>query len=323
MGLAATLRERFAVWALRASPPEPVPVVFNRRRVYILPTRAGIAFGLSLIVMLLGAVNYNLSLGHALTFLLAGLGIVAIMHTFRNLIGLRLTPGRAEPVFAGDTAHFAIVLANPSQTERRLIQLRLDGGSSESVDLPAAGTVQARLGLPTHRRGWLPMPRVTVDTTYPLGLARAWSYAAPQLDCLVYPKPMTAATAPPLHAGANSGRMQQTQGNEDFAGLRSHQPADPPRHVAWKAAARMDDSAPLLTKQFSGAAAETLWLDWDDTRIVAGTEQRIALLARWVVDAADAGASWGLRLPATTLPPAGGNVHRHACLKALALHEAD
>jgi hypothetical protein len=36
--------------------------------------------------MLIGAINYNLSLGHALVFLLAGLGLVAMVHTFRNLV---------------------------------------------------------------------------------------------------------------------------------------------------------------------------------------------------------------------------------------------
>jgi uncharacterized protein (DUF58 family) len=320
MSAAATLRERFARWALRTRPPESAPVVLSQRRIYVLPTRAGLAYAFSLLVMLLGAINYSLSLGYALTFLLGGLGVVSILHTFRNLAGLRLSPGRAEPVFVGDTAHFLLVLDNPRAEERRLIRLRLAGGSADEVDTPPAATADVRLGLPTTKRGWLPLPRITIETTYPLGLVRAWSYAQPGMHCLVYPRPASEAPPPRILSAGSSGRMQENRGAEDFAGLRRHQPEDPPRHVAWKAAARQDAGAPLQTKKFTGAAAETIWIDWQQTPQDADEERRIAILARWVVDAHDAGLSWGLRLPGLSLDPASGIPQLHASLKALALH---
>ena len=322
MKLAAALQERFATWALRTRPPEATPIVLTQRRVYVLPTRAGLVFAVSLLVMLTGAINYNLSLGHALVFLLAGLGITTILHTFRNLAGISITTGRAEPVFAGEIAHFALLLHNPRDEERRLILLTLPGSSEDTIDIPAGAAAEARLGLPAARRGWLSLPRVTLATTYPLGLVRTWSYIAPAMHCLVYPQP--AAYAPPLPTGGGDagGRMQGSRGNDDFAGLRSHQPADPPRHVAWKVAARQDASAPLQTKQFAGASAETLWLDWEATPQTMDVEARLSILVRWVLDAASGGLAWGLRLPATALPPASGDSHLHACLKALALHEA-
>lgn len=322
MALAATLRERFARWALRTRPPEPVPVVLGQRRIYVLPTRAGLMYTISLLVMLIGSINYNLSLGYALSFLLAGLGIVAILHTFRNLIGLRLTPGRSEPVFADETAHFLVVLDNPRAEARPRVQLRPAGGSAEIADIDAATQTTVRLGLPATRRGWLALPRITIETTYPLGLVRAWSYAAPAAHCLVYPRPAESAPPLPTQGGGASGHMQEARGSEDFAGLKRHQPADSPRHVAWKAVARQDAAAPLQTKRFAGAAAETSWLEWNQTPPTADTEHRLAILARWLLDAAEAGLSWGLRLPGTELAPDGGDAHLHTCLKALALHEA-
>jgi uncharacterized protein (DUF58 family) len=322
MKLAAQLQERFTAWALRTRPPEAAPILLTQRRVYVLPTRAGLFFAFALLLIFLGAVNYNLALGHALAFLLAGLGIVAILHTFRNLVGIRIDVGRAEPVFAGEIAHFALLLHNPRDDERRLICLSLPDGGDASVDIPGGAAAEARLGLPATRRGWLALPRVTLATTFPLGLARAWSYAAPAMRCLVYPQP--ARHAPPLPAagGHEGARMQEARGSEDFAGLRNHQPADPPRHVAWKAAARQDAAAPLLTKQFAGAAAETIWIDWDAVAPGVAVEERLSLLARWVLDAAASGLRWGLRMPGTALPPASGDAHLHACLKALALHDA-
>jgi uncharacterized protein (DUF58 family) len=321
MKLAATLQERFANWALRTRPPEPVPIRLTQRRVYVLPTRAGLLFGMSLLVMLLGAINYNLGLGHVLVFLLVGLGVVAILHTFRNLVGIAIDTGRASPVFAGEIAHFALILHNPHPRERRRIRLALPGINEDVIDIPALATAEARLGLPAVHRGWLALPRITLETTYPLGLIRTWSYAAPAMHCLVYPQPAMDTLPLPASSGDSGGHMQSSRGNEDFAGLRAHQQADPPRHVAWKAAARSDGSAPLLTKQFSGANAAIVWLDWEATPAGLDAEARLSILARWVLDAAAAGLDWGLSLPNTRLPPAGGDAHLHACLKALALYE--
>jgi uncharacterized protein (DUF58 family) len=79
--------------------------------------------------------------------------------------------------------------------------------------------------------------------------------------------------------------------------------------------------APMQTKQFAGTAAQALWFDWDRLPPHLGTEARLAVLARWVLDAESAGLSWGLRLPGAVLAQAHGPDHVHACLKALALHE--
>lgn len=316
---AHSARERFVRWALRVRAPEPAPIVLSQRRVYVLPTRAGIAYAVSLGVILLGSMNYSLSLGHALVFALAGLGVVAILHTFRNLVQLVVRPARAEPVFAGEPAHFELVLENGRAEPRTTLRLSLGDGEPIEVDVPPAAGARAVLVLPTQARGWLPLPRVTVETTWPLGLVRAWSYVAPDLRCLVYPAP--AAEAPPLPWGGDTaqGATRDGSGRDDFAGLRAHQPADPPRHVAWKAAARQD-GGPLQTKLFSGAAAQRVWLDWDALPAEAGVELRLSILARWMLDAEAAGLAWGLRLPALRIDPGHGAAQLAQGLRALALH---
>lgn len=321
LALRRTLHDRFIAWALRARPPEPVPVTLSQRRVYVLPTRAGLLYAVSLLVMLIGAINYNLSLGYALVFLLAGLGVAAILHTFRNLVRLSLATGVAPPVFAGETARFPLVLHNPDARARRLIRLFLPGQPATEVDVPPQGSARALLPLPAARRGWLVMPRATVETVWPLGLVRAWSYAAPALACLVYPRPAVAVPPAPTFADMRGGRLPSDTGDEDFAGLRRHQPSDPPHHVAWKTVARLGPDAALQTKQFSGSAAQALWFDWAMLPAGMDVETRLSVLARWVLDAETAGLSWGLRLPGGELPQAHGPEHAHACLKALALHE--
>ena len=318
MGLASTLNEYFVAWALRVRPPEPSPVVLGQRRVYVLPTRPGLAYAAALLVMLIGAINYNLSLGYVLTFLLAGLGVAAILHTFRNLVRLSIAPGRAPPVFAGEAACFHVTLRGGDTVDRSSIRLWLPDGGDTLVDVPKGESVDARLHMATERRGWQALPRVGLETTYPLGLIRAWAYCAPDFRCLVYPKPAIDAPPLPWAAGDSGQRQVGGRGSDDFAGLRNHQPADSPRHIAWKTAARHSDDAPLLTKQFDGAASARLWLDWAST---PGTEieARLSLLTRWALDADRAGLSWGLHLPDKTVPLGQGAEHLHAALTSLAL----
>ena len=263
--------------------------------------------------------NYNLSRGHGLVFMLAGLGIVTILHTFRNLVLISLRPGRCEPVFAGGTAQFSLVLDNRRPDARTSLRLSIANLEPVEVDIEARGSKVAILGHPATRRGWLPLPRVTIETTWPLGLVRAWSYAAPALDCLVYPAP--AARAPPLPWSGDSARgtTRDGRGADDFSGLRKHQVADAPRHVAWKAVARQHDG-PLLTKLFAGASAQQVWLDWHALPEMNDSEQRLSILARWMLDADAAGLAWGLRLPGLQLAQDQGQEHLAAGLRALALY---
>ncbi|MBK9351411.1 MAG: DUF58 domain-containing protein [Sulfuritalea sp.] len=320
----ATLRHRlheaFVRWAVPVRAPEPAPIILTQRRVYVLPTAAGLSYGTALIVILLGAMNYNLSLGHALVFLLAGLGVVTILHTFRNMALIALSPGRCDPVFAGGTAQFALVLENRRSDARTSLRVFIGDGEPVEIDIGAQSSVIALLPIAAVRRGWMRVPRITIETTWPLGLVRAWSYVLPDLNCLVYPAPAAKAPSLPWTSDSSRGTSREGRGADDFAGMRDHQPADSPRHVAWKTVARQQDG-PLLTKLFSGAAAAQVWLEWSALPEAMGTEQRLSLLARWMLDAEAAGHAWGLRIPGLRLAPDHGASHLSNGLRALALYQ--
>ncbi|GHU19016.1 hypothetical protein FACS189475_05470 [Betaproteobacteria bacterium] len=314
-----TLWQTFAQRLFRFGPDEQLPVVLTRRRIFILPTGAGVLYAVVLFTMLIGAINYNLSLGHALVFLLAGLGLVAMVHTFRNLLGLRITPGRAEAVFAGETAHFTLHVENSWRHERRVLELSIDKNPQVLLDIPAGEQASVAIPCAAARRGRLDPGRVTLASRYPLGLFRAWSYPHPPLSCLVYPKPLN-APLPPASSGWEAAGRRGRSGQEDFSGLRERQPNDSPRHIAWKAVARDIEHRPLLIKQFDGGAAEELWLDWAATAHHGDGEMRLSLLAGWVLAAEREQYRYGLRLPGRSIAPDCGPAHRDACLEALALH---
>lgn len=316
MGFAASLGQRLFRWRSDGNSP----VRLGQRRIFILPTRAGLLYAAALVAMLTGAINYGLALGHALVFLLASLAVVAKFHTFRNLYGLTITPGRSDPVFAGETASFHLHLANDTDRPRLALDLRAgDGSPATATRVSARSQDDAVVAVPAERRGWLELPRVRLSTVYPLGLFVAWSYLQPSMRCLVYPRPL-ASDLPAADAAESAGERRGEGGQEDFSGFRAHQPADSPRHVAWKAVARDAANRPLLVKQFAGGANEELIFDWRLTPDAADSETRIAILAGWVIAADADGARYGLRLPGREIPPDSGPAHRHRCLEALALH---
>jgi len=309
---------RFSNWLYGFTPPERGTVVLVHRRVYIVPARLGWMFGAMLVVLLIGSINYALSLGFALTFILAGLGLAGMVHTARNLARIAVSAGRAEAVFAGEPAQFRLFLDGRGAYERPAILVRhVASGSQLVLDVPAGSLGEVVLSVPAPRRGWLALGRVMLETRFPLGLFRAWSYIEPDARCLVYPRPERSAL-PPYSGQAALGTVHApTPGNDDFAGLRAYQRSDSPRHVAWKAVARSDE---LLTKQFAGDAAAELWLDERLLPAGLGLEQRLSRLAGWVLAADRAGAHYGLRLAGVEIAPGRGTPHRTACLQALALY---
>ncbi|MCL4759039.1 MAG: DUF58 domain-containing protein [Rhodocyclaceae bacterium] len=310
------LRERIERWLFRVGNPDPAPITLVQRRIFVLPTSAGLMLGAGLIVMLLASINYSLGLGYVLVFLLAAVAITSILHAFRNLLHLEIMPGRTDPVFAGQPASFRLHVLNHRSQRRPGLRLRMRDAQA-GFDLGADGTAEIVLASATQQRGWMPIGRVTIETCWPLGLIRAWSVIVPDLDCLVFPAPER--NAPPLPAprgDAHGGLPVSTQGDEDFAGLRTHRVTDSPRHVAWKAVAR---GGPMLTKQFSGSSSGILALDWDSLPENLGVEARLSRLSAWIQSAQDAGLAFSLSLPGCRLPAASGPQHAQACLKQLAL----
>lgn len=304
-------------WLFRLGGPEAAPIVLVQRRIFVLPTRAGLLFSACLLAMLAGSINYALGLGFALTFLLAGMGVVVILHTFRNLAHLQISPGRCEPVFADQTARFILELNNERTEGRYAVGFRLQSGQTTMTNVPAGARAQLELAAPAARRGRMQLGRVIVETRYPLGLVRAWSYIQPEMSCLVYPAPEPSAPPLPQPTSGIAGAGHGLTGSDDFAGLRGYQPADSPRHIAWKSAAR---GAPLLTKQFSGGGAARLWLDWDQLPRTLDVEARLSRLTRWILDAQRQGLEYGLRIPGRELPPGQGETHLRIALESLALY---
>jgi len=292
-------------------------VMLGRHKLYMLPTRLGMILSVVLFAMLLASVNYNNSLAFLFTFLLSAMAFVSMLYTHRNLAGLELQAGPCEPVFAGELAHFTVVLTNNSALPKVALRLHHRGKEVVRCDVQAGTSQSAMVPVPASQRGRLKIPEMVFSSDFPLGIFFSWSKKL-KLDqhCLVYPRPIGEL---PFSFVLNRQRYQdrgtRTEG-DDFLGLRAYRPGDPPRHIHWKAVAR---GQVLLTKEFGGAGQDTVNLDWDLLGDM-DKEARLSQLCRWVVDAHNADLHYSLHLPGINLPVDHGDTHQRRCLNRLALY---
>ena len=316
----AALKQRFRTWLFRPR-IETGAVTLTQRRIFIIPTRQGFTLGFVLLLMLLGDINYNLSLGYVLTFVLTMMAVMSMLHAFRNLAHLEIRPGHADPVFCGETARFMLHFNNRSKLPRYQLCLVETGDSfwADSqpplrFDAPAQQDTEIAFPLPATQRGWLHPGRLKLYTEFPLGLYHAWSYLHFDTPCLVYPKPLDDAPLPVGHSPDGAGK-HSTAGDDDFAGLRKYVAGDALPRVDWKAYAR---ERGLQVKQFSTPLGEELWLDLADAPDHT-EDEKLARMTRWVLDAEAQGLRYGLRFPDGELPCSSGISHRDECLRRIAL----
>ena len=287
----------------------------TQRRLFIFPSAAGLVFLLMLLVMLVAAINYQNNMAYALTFLLGCVFVVAVHHTFANLHRLRLRAVGFDSVFPGQQAAFTVHI---SATGRRRYQGLWLGwqGADTTVDIAPGASVNVALYHAVDRRGWYRPGKFLLETRYPLGLLRCWTWLDLDLRALVYPKPVDPPAMSRDSGSESDGPLPVPGSGDDIASFRDYRPGDALRAVNWRAWAK---GQPLTTKVYGEPEGDDLWLDF--ASFTSGTtEQRLSWLCALVLSADASGEAWGLRLPDQVLPPARGDGHREAALQALALY---
>ena len=290
--------------------PESLPIELHRRRIYIVPSGFGLGFSVLLMVMLVGALNYANNAALLLTCLLGAATAASMLVAFRNLDGLRLRSARAGHAVAGEPIE--LTLSFDSSRARDAIRVDLEN-CCIAFAVETDATAEIKLQLATMDRGWLPIPRLRVWTSWPLGLFRAWSWLHPEQSVLVWPR--AESNGPPPNAPADDAQRMQLHRGDELAALRDYRAGDPQRHIAWKASARHDH---LLVKNFEQPQSRPQWqLDWRRLPEL-DAEARIARLARWLNEAHAQRCSYSLWLPGEEIASNSGLLHYAHCMNALA-----
>jgi len=321
------LRRWFDTWLdkrlPRADHHEP-----GQRNTYILPTGAGLLFAVVLLVLLLASINYQLSLGYALTFLLAGSAGACLYMTHATLRGLRLQLRTGGAAFAGSPAEIEISLHSPGATRHGIGLGWRHQGERAWTDVPARGLTSVHLHLLLPARGWQALPAIVAETRFPMGLFRAWTVWRPAAQVLAWPQPeqpVPPLPAPspwpapaadrPTPAPVPAALAAQQAAEPAFDGVRPWRAGDALGQVAWKKVARTGE---LVTREAETLPRGELWLDEAAARSANGDiEHRLSRLAAWVLAAERAGRPVGLQLGGHRWAPALGGAHRRALLDAL------
>lgn len=311
----------FQSWLKRRMPPSRA-ITLDQQKIFILPTGEGMFFVLLILFMMVGAINYQNSLIFGFAFLLGSFFMVSIFHTYRNLSGLTIAAGSARPAFAGEDVEFTVILSRHGERTYEAINLGWPDALLQSADLVTPTELKVRLFTMSETRGHLRPGRLLIQSCFPVGLFRAWSWVDLDMTAIIYPRPVFAGAVPPALNATSEGELLHRQGVDDFYGLKQYQAGDSLRQIAWKSFARTDE---LLTKEFAAFVDRRVWLDWNYFTGI-DKEQRLSRLCYWTVQLSKTTDEYGLRLPGLEIPPSRGAEHREKVLKALALfdlgHEA-
>lgn len=303
-------------WVGRRIPPAS-RIQLDHRRIFILPTRVGGTYTLVLVLLLLVSINYQNSLAYGLTFLMLSVGILAILHTYRNFSGLILSASHARSVFVGEPVQLRLRLESASNGHQA-IALGWNSERMEQTDVEHDRQMEVALSLPALNRGWLRAPRLRVESVFPLGIFRAWSWLDLEQTVLIYPRPL--AGSMPLLQGVqphaeDEGQATQGQGVDDYQGLRQWQPGDSLNRMHWKAWSRGQG---LMIKEFTDLSGHDLCLDF--MALGCDIEERLSRLCYWVLELSQRQQPFALRLPGFLSAVDSGDAHRQVCLRQLALY---
>ncbi|RTE67459.1 DUF58 domain-containing protein [Amphritea opalescens] len=321
-----SIRQRLAdaayEWSLKRS-PRLKKLTLSQRRIYIVPSRSGFLFLLLLLVMLVLAINFQNNLMFAVTFLLASLFVVTILHTYANLSGLTIQFLRGHPCFAGEQAAFDLLLTPQGQRQYESIQLRLGQESGSAVDLLDDQPVSLTLYQTPPRRGMFQAGPLLIETYYPLGLFRAWTWVQVDLTTPVYPRPVKGGQLSDLNSVGSGDQSSTDQserpGGEEFNGLVNYQPGMSLKRVAWKHYARGQG---MHAKEYVELSDHHRWLSWALWPELS-PEARLSRLTWWLLQLHHGDEAYGLDIPGCHIPPNRGEAHRLKILAALACFGLD
>ncbi|NJN52028.1 MAG: DUF58 domain-containing protein [Gammaproteobacteria bacterium] len=250
-----------------------------------------------------------------MAFLLGSIFLVTILYTFRNLSGLTIEFVGASAGFVDEHIEFEVRVTRPDGRGREGVQLGWPHAIAQWAELFDAAACVVRLFVPAPQRGWARPGRLLVETYYPLGLLRAWTWVDLDAKALVYPKPIFGE--PPRASARNrdEGELIDPRGSDDFDDMRDYRAGDPVRRILWRTYARTGD---LVVKQYASYLDPRFVIDFDD--VAGDTELRLSRLTGMALTASNLQREFALSLPGTFIESGIGSAHLDRVLRALALY---
>lgn len=305
-------RNTFQQWLDRRI-PAAASVTLNQRRIFIVPSRTGFAFLVLLLVMLVAAINYQNNMAFMLVFFLASLFFVAVYHTYANLSGLKITAVSGGENFVAEPLAFQFRFSATGSQPHLGIAVGWQANDLQLINIAAKNQQLVTLYVMASKRGRQRPGRLLIETVYPLGLLRAWTWLAMDVQATVYPKPIKGQLNALAADGDTEGELIVGSGDDELVGLKTYTPGDSLRRIHWHSYAK---GQPLQSKDFAGLQSRQHYLDWQ--AVEGDVEQRLSILTEHLLRLDSQAIDYGLRLPNLEFEPGQGALHRRKLLTALA-----
>lgn len=306
-----TIRPTIDRWIDQRIPAQSGTYTLHRRSIYIVPTRFGFMFGLILIAMLVGSINYEINLGFILTFLFSAIMFIGMLRTYKNISGLQFSILPIDPCFAEQPITIKLQTTMPSAAQHVCFTLN-DQTQFLNVQANAVHTLQ----LNGQARGEYHMDKMKISTIYPLGLFVCWSWLKPAGDYLIYPAPkaLPHKIPPPTNVKLAGEQSSSQAGDDELFAFRPYHEGDPINRIAWKKTAQ---TGKLHSQERSKLVTEDYYIQWDDLHF-ADTEHRLSMMCQLILDAHKSHTAYGLVMPNEKVAPDHNEQHKHHCLSILA-----
>ncbi|WP_052154926.1 DUF58 domain-containing protein [Aliiglaciecola lipolytica] len=212
----------------------------NYRSIFIFPSRFGGLFLFLCVGLFVLGTNYQNNLMIILCYFLVSLFLLNLFVAYLNFAKLEIQLGKIQNGFAGEKLQVPLWFNYNKRTSHGLIKLNFwKYKYSINIDLDDFSN-PVYLPIDCHRRGKLILPRVTLTSSFPLGLISCWTHLAFPSDIVVYPKPIHSNIR--LISKQDSLQTNEAdtsqKGHDDFDSLAPYKQGEPLYHVAWKQVAK-------------------------------------------------------------------------------------
>ncbi|WP_028865518.1 DUF58 domain-containing protein [Psychromonas aquimarina] len=310
------MQTRFESWLKRRIPAVKT-ITLNRGNTFIFPSRAGFLYILTVLMLFLLGTNYQNNLILFVVFFLCSFMLTCLLLSYQNLANLTLTANPVKAQFAGQDCCCSLRI---SRQRGRAQQVHYEFKKSSSPLQSILTEESAVLYALSKKRGWFEPGRVTVSSRFPFGLFSVWTHIDFGFKCLIYPQPLEQYCVVQTLPGkqTNNGLRSFDSGFEQFAMLKSYQPGESLKSVAWKQVAQ---GRGMLSKQFEQSQGGDVILDIDDYAFL-DLEAKLSALCYQVIELYKNNVSFVLKLKDQVITAEHGSDGKATCLRQLALYGA-
>ena len=306
-------KHKFSVWLAKRQPAQ-TQVELGQSVIYILPSRFGWWFVFLIALLYLMGTNYQNNLILLLSFMLLSLLMVMMLLAFLNMHKLKLAVKQDAQCFAPEPATLPLQL---SGNHCQMLHIGLRGQRQRQLLEILSQEQTFTLALPLLSRGYYPLPRLELSSTFPLGLFRCWSYPALSSAIWVYPEAIEQFNVNTERLAEQATKQTASHALQEPDDVKNYRAGDSPKRILWRKLASSPEQ-PVVRSHSGEASPLPHWIKIPALQ-GAALETVLSHACFHLLALEQQGHSYGLQTPSVTIAPAKGAMHLERCLQELAL----